>query len=136
MSEEIAKNVAFKSDGDHGPESNSLGSKHVSRIKDLWDHAWSNPGTKIPVGELVACDICGQEWTDRPERGGFLLGSYASLSRVCNRAIVAHRRAWRKASCPCLLRRGRELRGFRPEDARTGRMHPNRARVMISCLAC
>src|SRR5262245_40831095 len=77
MSEEIAKNVAFKSDGDHGPESNSLGSKHVSRIKDLWDHAWSNPGTKIPVGELVACDICDQEWTDRPESGGFLLGSYA-----------------------------------------------------------
>src|SRR5262249_25626008 len=49
----------------------------MSRIDNLWYRAWSNPGTKIPVGDLVVCDICGLEWTDRPDSGGFLVGDYA-----------------------------------------------------------
>lgn len=33
---------------------------------------------RIDVGDRVICDLCGEEWTDRPESGGlFGLGSKA-----------------------------------------------------------
>jgi hypothetical protein len=42
-----------------------------------WDEAFANSGVKIPLGRLVVCDICDEDWTDRPEPGGFLFGTYA-----------------------------------------------------------
>jgi hypothetical protein len=34
-------------------------------------------GEPIPVGEIVVCDICDQDFTTRPDRGGFVFGSSA-----------------------------------------------------------
>jgi hypothetical protein len=46
-------------------------------MQDKWDQAFQNPGEKVELGRDVVCDICAQDWTDRPESGGFLFGSYA-----------------------------------------------------------
>lgn len=32
---------------------------------------------EIDMGENVVCDICGEDWTERTESGGFLFGSKA-----------------------------------------------------------
>jgi hypothetical protein len=45
-------------------------------LKKAWDDAWEQPGEKIPIGRIVVCDVCGEDWTDRKESGGFLFGSY------------------------------------------------------------
>lgn len=29
------------------------------------------------VGDVVECDFCSEDWTDRDESGGFLFGGYA-----------------------------------------------------------
>jgi hypothetical protein len=42
-----------------------------------WADAFDRPGEAIPVGRNVVCDICDQDWTDRPESGGFLFISKA-----------------------------------------------------------
>jgi hypothetical protein len=46
-------------------------------MKQAWDAAFDHPGEAIPVGRNVVCDICDQDWTDRPESGGFLFVSKA-----------------------------------------------------------
>lgn len=33
--------------------------------------------TIIYIGRTVTCDVCNEDWTDRPESGGFLFDSYA-----------------------------------------------------------
>lgn len=46
-------------------------------LQKAWDAAWANPGEAFPIGRSVICDVCSEDWTDRPESGGFLFGSYA-----------------------------------------------------------
>jgi hypothetical protein len=46
-------------------------------LDETWKAAFETPGEKIPVGRTVLCDVCDKDWTDRPEPGGFLFGSYA-----------------------------------------------------------
>jgi len=31
----------------------------------------------IDMEDQVICDYCNKDWTDRPEKGGFVFGSYA-----------------------------------------------------------
>jgi hypothetical protein len=44
-------------------------------LEKKWDAAFERPGEKIPVGRDVICDLCSEDWTDRPESGGFLFVS-------------------------------------------------------------
>lgn len=46
-------------------------------LDEAWKAAWDHPGEEVPVGRAVVCDVCCKDWTDRPEPGGFLFGSYA-----------------------------------------------------------
>lgn len=46
-------------------------------LKKAWEAAWANPGEAQPIGRVVVCDVCSEDWTNRPESGGFLFGSYA-----------------------------------------------------------
>jgi hypothetical protein len=46
-------------------------------LDEAWKAAWDHPGEEVPVGRAVVCDVCSKDWTDRPEPGGFLFGSYA-----------------------------------------------------------
>ena len=58
-------------------------------FKRAWDAAYENPGEAIPVGDIVACDDCGVDFTNRPDSGGFIFQS--------------------KAICPACARRWRRL---------------------------
>ena len=41
-------------------------------LVEKWNRAFEQPATKVEVGRDVVCDLCGQDWTERPESGGFL----------------------------------------------------------------
>jgi hypothetical protein len=63
-----------------------------AELDKAWDKAFANPGEKVPVGRTVVCDICSADWTDRPEPGGFLFGSYG----VCPDCAVEFLRGVKK----------------------------------------
>ncbi len=54
-----------------------MGKNTPDNLKEMWDKAWSNPGTEIPQGDVVFCDICDKDYTNLPDQGGFIFGSYA-----------------------------------------------------------
>ena len=47
------------------------------KLRAAWEAAFARPGELVPVGRAVVCDVCSADWTERPESGGFLFGSYA-----------------------------------------------------------
>jgi hypothetical protein len=47
----------------------------MSDLDKKFAEAYERPGEKIPVGRDVVCDLCDEDWTDRPESGGFLFES-------------------------------------------------------------
>lgn len=49
----------------------------MGAIKNLWDKAENNPNMDIDLGEVVVCDICGNDYTGKQDSGGFIFGSYA-----------------------------------------------------------
>lgn len=58
----------------------------------------------IHPGNLVFCDFCGEDWTDRIESGGFLFGSKATCP-TCAPAMLKSIRDFGeenyiKATCP------------------------------------
>ena len=42
-----------------------------------WDRAFANLGEAVLIGRDVACDMCGDDWTERRNSGGFLFQSKA-----------------------------------------------------------
>ena len=62
-------------------------------LKKEWDAAFEHPGEAIPVGRTVVCDICDQDWTDRPESGGFLFVSKAYCPDEAPARMMAPRHA-------------------------------------------
>ena len=50
-------------------------------LKNLWDKAYANLETPIPIGEAVFCDFCGNDYTNSPEKGGLMFGSYATCPK-------------------------------------------------------
>jgi hypothetical protein len=46
-------------------------------LDEVWAAAFDHPGEKFLVGRDVVCDLCDEDWTDRPEPGGFLFVSKA-----------------------------------------------------------
>ena len=39
-------------------------------LKQAWDAAYENQGEAIPVGDIVVCDDCSVDYTNRPDSGG------------------------------------------------------------------
>lgn len=57
----------------------------------------------IDMGDRVICDMCGEEWTGRPESGGFLFGSKATCPTcgpALERDIVRSAEEHVRARCP------------------------------------
>jgi hypothetical protein len=52
-----------------------------------WNKAFEELGTKVPIGDHVVCDVCSQDWTKRPESGGFLFGSYSYCPNCAGRGL-------------------------------------------------
>ena len=46
-------------------------------LKRAWDAAYENQGEAIPVGDIVVCDDCSVDYTNRPDSGGFIFQSKA-----------------------------------------------------------
>jgi hypothetical protein len=73
-------------------------------LKDAWEKAWENPGAFFPIGRHVICDVCGGDWTDRKESGGFLFGSYAYCPGCAPRGLESIKKyseeRYIKAFCP------------------------------------
>ena len=45
------------------------------KLAKAYARAHENPGEAQPIGRIVVCDICDEDWTDRPESGGFVFES-------------------------------------------------------------
>lgn len=60
--------------------------------------------TYIIPGNEVICDMCGADWTDRPESGSFLFGSYGVCpdcsERVMNNIKRYNEEDHIRATCP------------------------------------
>lgn len=46
------------------------------KLKRIWDEA-EDTGRPIEIGDLVVCDVCDEDFTNRPDVGGLIFGSYA-----------------------------------------------------------
>lgn len=46
------------------------------QLADKWAEA-ERTGAPVEIGRLVVCDICGEDFTDRPDVGGFIFTSKA-----------------------------------------------------------
>lgn len=75
--------------------------------KDLaaaWDKAFERPGELVPVGRAVVCDVCGEDWTERKESGGFLFESYAYCPNCAPKGLEEIKKYGKerfiKAHCP------------------------------------
>jgi hypothetical protein len=73
-------------------------------IWEKWDKAWEHPGEFFPVGRTVICDVCGKDWTDRTESGGFLFSSYAYCPDCAERGLASikeyNEERYIRAFCP------------------------------------
>lgn len=47
----------------------------MSKIDDLWQQAENNPGVPVDVGNIVICDFCDDDFTERHDTGGFIVCS-------------------------------------------------------------
>lgn len=46
-------------------------------LERAWGEAFANPGKAVDIGRIVVCDVCNEDFTDRPDSGGMLCASYA-----------------------------------------------------------
>jgi hypothetical protein len=44
----------------------------MSKIDDLFNEAERKPGVKIPVGDVVVCDFCDEDYTTSKDGGGLV----------------------------------------------------------------
>ncbi len=71
-------------------------------LSDLFDEALNDGETDL--GERVFCDICGSEWTGKPDSGGFLFESKA-VCPICAPRFMVHiiqsnEQEFIRAECP------------------------------------
>jgi len=55
-------------------------------LAQKWAEAERNPDTKVALGRDVVCDVCSTDYTEQPEQGGFIFGSYAYCPKCAARA--------------------------------------------------
>jgi hypothetical protein len=69
-----------------------------TELDRLWEQAEANPGTPVPVGDIVVCDFCGQDYTQSDALGGLIFGSYAICEKCSPK--VANESSRIRARCP------------------------------------
>lgn len=73
-------------------------------LNDAWDKAFASPGTPVDIGDTVVCDVCDEDYTQRPDIGGFIFGSYAYCPTCATKHLPDIVRAMEetaiKARCP------------------------------------
>lgn len=97
----------------------------MTGIDDMHRHFTDAPGTGentvIPIGDLVACDACNEDFTNSDRSGGFLFRSYA-YGPCCQekqlRSIRGYGEEWNiRARCPAGMSFADWVRHLRGPDA-------------------
>ena len=91
------------------------------KLEELWDNAFTNTGEKVPLGDLVVCDVCNQNYTGSTESGGFIFGSYGYCP-MCAEEGLANIRKYNeeqfiRARCPEGVSFADFVREYRGPDA-------------------
>lgn len=90
-------------------------------MRGVWDAAEAEPGTKIPVGDLVVCDFCDEDYTQSSAEGGFIFGSKAVCPNCAERlghlAMKHGELKYIRARCPEGVSFADFVRGYRGPDA-------------------
>jgi hypothetical protein len=93
----------------------------TDKMADKWDEAFAKPGEKIPVGDLVVCDSCSADYTNRPDSGGFIFESKAicpSCAPSWRRLIALYgEQSMVRAVCPDGVTFAAFVRAWRGPDA-------------------
>lgn len=55
-------------------------------LKKMWDET-ERTGKAVPISDLVVCDVCGDDYTDSPEKGGMIFSSSAYCRRCTTNAM-------------------------------------------------
>ena len=90
------------------------------RLDDLWD-ATERTGDSIPIGDIVVCDVCSEDYTERDDTGGFIFGSYAYCPACAKKQLPAIRGYGEehmiRARCPEAVTFANFVRAQRGPDA-------------------
>ena len=73
----------------------------TSELQMKWDQA-VRTGDFTPIGDLVVCDICGEDFTNSPASGGIIFGSNAYCPQCSDRMLptIASEAQHIQAKCP------------------------------------
>jgi len=90
-------------------------------LKAKWDQAFANPGEKVAIGRDVVCDFCDKDWTDSPQSGGFLFGTYGTCPECApgflEKVKLYHEEDHIRATCPEGVSFADFMRDLRGPDA-------------------
>lgn len=89
-------------------------------LKRKWKEA-EESGDPIPIGRIVVCDFCDDDYTDKDTGGGFIFGSKAvcpSCEGETRKSIAGYgEEHYIKAECPEGQSFADFVRGYRGADA-------------------
>lgn len=74
-------------DRSHEEAAPRLGLPAVTKIDGKWDEAASHPGAVIDIGNLVACDDCGDDYTESRASGGYIWHNRATCPACADRVM-------------------------------------------------
>lgn len=89
-------------------------------LERKWDEA-EKTGQPIPVGDIVVCDSCNEDFTSSPAEGGIIFGSNAWCPACAERmmpSIVGYNeQRLIRATCPAGVRFADFVRQYRGPNA-------------------
>lgn len=89
-------------------------------LQDKWEEA-KKTGKPIKLNGIVVCDICNEDYTNRPDSGGFVFGSYGYCPKCAKRSLPRIKsydeEKYIKAFCPDNMSFADFIRDYRgPND--------------------
>lgn len=79
-----------------------MGNKEILDAK--WAEADANPGQVVSIGDIVVCDDCDEDYTDKPDQGGIIFTGYAYCPKCTPKRLKDIQRfkeeRFIKARCP------------------------------------
>lgn len=90
-------------------------------IGKLWAQAQANPGTPVLASDVVVCDWCDDDYTNRADQGGFIFQSKATCPKCAPQfeadATKFGEQRYIRARCPDGMSFADFVRAYRGPDA-------------------
>lgn len=90
------------------------------RLQDKWDEA-EKTNQPVKIGEIVVCDICSKDYTNRPDSGGFVFGDKGCCPKCSSQFLITIKsygeEKYIKAYCPAGESFADFIRKYRGADA-------------------